>query len=72
MYEKAGCRQRLLAVVSRTVCPYVRHRVCETVFMILSTQCGPCLFFMRLGAHDLITLSARRKEREEHELSVPK
>lgn len=34
--------------------------------MIPSTQCEPCLFFMRLGAHDLITLSARRKEREEH------
>lgn len=38
--------------------------VCWTLFMIPSTQCEPCLFFMRLGAHDLITLSARRKERE--------
>lgn len=40
--------------------------VCGTVFMISNTQCELCLFFMSLGAHDLITLSARRKEREEH------
>ncbi len=40
--------------------------VCGSVFMIPSTQCELCLFFMSLGAHDLITLSARRKERDEH------
>lgn len=47
--------------------------VFRTVFMIPSTQCEPCLFFMRLGAHDLISLSARKeRERGTSELSVSK